>query len=243
MKRILTALACAFAFAMACNAQMTAAQKLAFGGGWKNPYVTDGLFMMWDAEWNVGGGKHAASTDVWVDLSGNGYGFDTSGFSFGENSLRLQNSPISIDVAQRNWTEATIEIVAKATNLGTGAILWAKNPSWVGGVLMSWSVNKKFYYPWGVILEAKSYSFFNLNNIQLTYKEGEQKLYFNGVLVATTSGPIDSRNILSTWTLGKYNTDVSPDITICSVRVYTKAMTESNCLKNYAVDKARFNLP
>ena len=32
MKRILTALACSCAFATACNAQMTAAQKMAFGG-------------------------------------------------------------------------------------------------------------------------------------------------------------------------------------------------------------------
>ena len=37
MKRILTALACAFAFAMACNAQMTAARMMAYGGAERAP--------------------------------------------------------------------------------------------------------------------------------------------------------------------------------------------------------------
>lgn len=43
---------------------------LAGGGGWKNPYVTDGLIAMWDGEWNAGPGKHDASATVWKDLAG-----------------------------------------------------------------------------------------------------------------------------------------------------------------------------
>lgn len=36
-------------------------------GGWKNPYVTDGLVAMWDGEWNAGGGVHDANATEWVD--------------------------------------------------------------------------------------------------------------------------------------------------------------------------------
>ena len=35
---------------------------IAGGGGWQNPYVTDGLVAMWDGEWNAGPGAHDASS-------------------------------------------------------------------------------------------------------------------------------------------------------------------------------------
>ena len=39
-------------------------------GGWKNPYVTDGLVAMWDGEWNAGPGKHDNSATGLKDLVG-----------------------------------------------------------------------------------------------------------------------------------------------------------------------------
>ena len=45
------------------------------GGGWTNPYVTDGLVAMWDGEWNAGPGVHDNTIKDWVDLSGNGKSF------------------------------------------------------------------------------------------------------------------------------------------------------------------------
>lgn len=45
------------------------------GGGWQNPYVTDGLVAMWDGEWNAGGGVHDSTITDWVDLTGNGKSF------------------------------------------------------------------------------------------------------------------------------------------------------------------------
>ena len=45
---------------------------LAGSGGWKNPYVTDGLIAMWDGEWNAGPGKHDANAANWKDCV-NGY--------------------------------------------------------------------------------------------------------------------------------------------------------------------------
>ena len=37
---------------------------------WQNPYVTNGLVAMWDAEWNIGNGRHDPSATVWKDLVG-----------------------------------------------------------------------------------------------------------------------------------------------------------------------------
>lgn len=39
--------------------------------GWTNPYVTDGLIAMWDAEWNEAGGVHNASLMQLNDVMGN----------------------------------------------------------------------------------------------------------------------------------------------------------------------------
>lgn len=55
-----------------------------------NPYITDGLIAMWDAEWNAGIGVHDPTAIIWKDLSGNKChlspvnGFD--GIEFGEKS-------------------------------------------------------------------------------------------------------------------------------------------------------------
>lgn len=45
------------------------------GGGWQNPYVTDGLVAMWDGIWNAGPGVHDNTITDWVDLSGNNKSF------------------------------------------------------------------------------------------------------------------------------------------------------------------------
>ena len=54
------------------------------GGGWQNPYVTDGLVAMWDGEWNAGGGVHDAAATTWVDI--------VSGFT-----LSRKGSPVIAD--------------------------------------------------------------------------------------------------------------------------------------------------
>ena len=48
-------------------------------GPWKNPYVTNGLLAMWDAEWNVGLYKHDKHAMEWVDLSGHGLTMHSNG--------------------------------------------------------------------------------------------------------------------------------------------------------------------
>ena len=60
---ILAAFCAAFAVASVEGGGMTIAAHHAMlaGGGWKNPYVTDGLVAMWDGEWNVGGGVISAT--------------------------------------------------------------------------------------------------------------------------------------------------------------------------------------
>lgn len=40
------------------------------GGAWTNPYITDGLFSMWDAEWNEAGGVHNPDLMQMNDLMG-----------------------------------------------------------------------------------------------------------------------------------------------------------------------------
>lgn len=41
-----------------------------------NPYVTEGLMLMYDGIWNTGLGKHDGNAKAWKDLSNNGYDLD-----------------------------------------------------------------------------------------------------------------------------------------------------------------------
>lgn len=64
MKRILTALACSCAFAMACNAQMTAARMMAFGGA-ALPYDREVEYLESSGTQYIDTGVKASSLDRW----------------------------------------------------------------------------------------------------------------------------------------------------------------------------------
>ena len=63
---------------------------------WENPYVTDGLVAFWDAEWNVGPGRHNNSTAVWKDLVGENNGSLTGSLTWSDNSLDYSGGYVSL---------------------------------------------------------------------------------------------------------------------------------------------------
>ena len=46
-------------------------RRMAVFNQMENPYITDGLISMFDAEWNVGLGRHEETPTEWKDLAGN----------------------------------------------------------------------------------------------------------------------------------------------------------------------------
>ena len=210
------------------------------GGGWQNPYVTDGLVAMWDGEWNAGGGVHDASATTWVDLSGNGYDISipSAGASWSNNRLSLASASVSCSLPQVSRQSFTIEYVGSGTG-GGGAFVWMKNPSWVGGALLGWNSGGSCWYPWASI---GSLGDLKLQSASLSWSADGQKLVRDGSVIANTSGAIDGRNYLTTVFLGEYSGAILASMDTYCVRLYSRSITIAEIAANYAIDKARFNL-
>ena len=226
---------------------MQLASNLIFWGGKRTPtakdYVQSGLVAMWDGIENVGWGVHDASATTWVDLSRNGYNIiiPSVGATWGVDSVTLSNVSLSRQLPETSRENFTIECVAsKGAGSTIGALVWMKNPSWIGGALVGWTTYGACYYPWSEIARL---NVSQLSAISLNWKPGSQACVQNGVTVATASGGIDSRNVLSELIVGEYNGSKNEN-TICScVRLYSRALTADEIARNYAIDKARFGLP
>lgn len=61
-------------------------------GGWKNPYITDGLVAIWDGICNAGWGAHDPNATVWKDLVGDAdFDFSTA---TGSGSIEVEDNAI-----------------------------------------------------------------------------------------------------------------------------------------------------
>ena len=204
-------------------------------------YVQDGLVAMWDGIENAGWGVHDTNATTWKDLVGY-FDFDLSSASpeILSNGITLTEKSIHTDLPQVNRPKMTVEVVANPDVVGFGALVWMRNPSWIGGAIVYWSEGV-FYYPWDILRDGRISS--TVHSFQMFWEEGNQGVNIDGISDTRTSGTIDSRNILSQIYLGEYNGSKIKNSTFYSIRLYDRVLTYSELAANYAIDKARFNLP
>lgn len=205
-----------------------------------NPYVKEGLVAFWDGEWNVGFQSHDSDSPIWKDISGNGHDIDVSNAEIGDSSVTIYNSNLKAYFEERNWPEATVECVANPHTMMSGALIWAKNPNWIGGLILLWN-NGDTYYPWASLFRETGYG--NAVKVrQLVYGSGDQRLYIDGEKAAQKNSQIDSRNVLTEWTFGEYNGARMATATYYTVRIYDRVLTEEELRWNYSIDCERFGL-
>ena len=203
-------------------------------------YVQDGLVAMWDGIENAGWGVHDQNATVWKDLVGD-FDFDLSSASPAilSNGITLTEESIHTNLPQVNRPKMTVEVVANPSSIGVGALVWMRNPSWIGGALVYW-ITGTTYYPWNILRIGELSN--TVHSIQMFWEAGNQGVNIDGISDARTSGTIDSRNILSQIYLGEYNGSKITNSTFYSVRLYDRVLTDSELAANYAIDKARFSL-
>ena len=206
---------------------------------WRNPYITDGLVAMWDGEWNAGGGKHNPNATAWKELIGGQDLNIMSGGVWNDDGL-LISGPTAYSNA-KSPQYFTLELVFSYT---AGRILLASgmvdrvaildNP---GQIYFDGSKTTKRV---SVSQNAKTY-------LACTYSEGSSvdKIYKNGVSGSTG-------NITNTWNASSRliigNRATTSDSrnwqgVLNAIRMYSRALTADEIAHNYAIDKARFNLP
>lgn len=213
---------------------------------WKNPYVTKGLIAMWDAEWNAGPGVHDPNATTWKDL-------------IGSNDLDLYGGAVFasdhlvIDTASRLYsatpitTVGTLEICLSRTDAYNDVCLFTLNSA--GGRSMrnfvSWYSNKIGF--------SESDARTNLAMAQtkdwaattFTFVPSSGAVYSGGAAQQNLSEafyyPLSSN--LGGVAINPSVSSQSISGNWYSIRVYSRALTAAEIAANYAIDKARFNLP
>ena len=206
-------------------------------------YVQTGLVAMWDGIENAGWGVHDASATTWKDL-------------VGTNDMTLVGSP--------TWTDygMLVDGSSKYTNMNaTSGVVTMEV-----GVTIDGGASSRRYIcvisPTSAIYER--YIFLIQNKLWVSRNSktitAESNLFDGTISVVYGSG--DSNSVDKIYKLGvesettpinDYWSGATPGInrygsyyftgTVRFIRLYSRALTASEIAANYAIDKARFNLP
>ena len=222
-------------------------------------YVQDGLIAMWDGIENAGWGVHDGASTEWVDLVGGADFTLTENGSFDEssfvcNGLSAKGDGISLGLGY------TIECVTYADSvrgyrcafnldrirmrksfvfyrtychLTGGGSQFGTPPVSVGA--HSWSA---------VVSEPLLPSSDHLRMFSLYFIDGQMSDEYQTGNWAGTWKSTDYSDFASIGSLNLNGSDVYPFTErIHSIRAYNRSLTPSEVAANYAIDKARFNLP
>ena len=224
----------------------------------ENPYVTDGLVAMWDAEWNVRGGVHDANSPIWRDvvsgIEATPHNYKQSAdydFSWGENSLICRHCNIAIDAPiitdTMNLTECTYEF-GLTRRAGTSRFYFLNDFSNVSYGTFQNSDNQ-FYTIKGANNVRVQTPWANRILVDTTvvltcvFSNGNRYIYWNGNFIKQVSvEEATSKDIAFLFGSTYVHSDFTTCADIYHVRIYAKALTAEEVWHNYLLDKERFGL-
>ncbi len=227
------------------------------GGGWTNPYVTDGLVAMWDGEWNAGGGMHDANATTWKDLSGTFDASKSGSPSFGDNYTVVSGDgywivpeTIAPVVLSADLTAEVVFSTGSSTILNQCVLAFGPTSS-ASRILYlffgQYPQNKKSNFFWtykgkqaAVRTTGSGALGFGIHTTSIVVSSGVFNGYFDGGL--KTFG--NAGGSTSSWSgiaqIGKGTNAL--DGHIYCVRMYSRPLTSTELDFNHAIDKARFNI-
>lgn len=206
-------------------------------------YVQDGLIAMFDGIENAGWKTHDANATVWKDLSGNGNDVDVdlTQASWEDGFLNVTGTTCTRDEEITNI--ATLEVLFRAPressypdNNGPFFVLgetkgpcclWYSHVSGGSGSY-STSISSNQAKP-RQTLASRSY----------TYSPNPIAYYVNGESLSVYYPPPTLADAVGCKATAVGGTAIE----IYHVRAYSRALTAEEIAANYAIDKARFNLP
>ena len=236
-------------------------------------YVTDGIVAWYDGEWNAGWNKHDANAQTWKDLSGEGNDativksdtFDRS-FTFDSNSCTMDGTfcwsfTASDSVINAVKGDCTIEVIRK---LGTPSIQ-DSTPFFGLNVYNSRAMsmagapnNMKFRMGMSNEFQTGNSTIPGISTTITKHIEGtaiSNGFYEKGVQRGTGTYNTQAITVNSSGMLfgagtnlfggkGRYWEPSPPaDGHAYTLRFYNRALSPDEIAHNYAIDKARFNLP
>ena len=214
-------------------------------------YVQDSIALYCEATNNIGG-VHSNTTKTWRNLRGNNGGIlinmnTDEGGSWGTNYLSFsgENDYVSIPHSSAIAPSSfTIELV-----LNREEILNSKKSTilskWVGYKIelntdntISFGINDNDSY----CTSTKAITLGEDCNIAVTYENKTQKIYINSELVGQKAITSDYSYSAVNLTIGTYDTDYPFKGKIYAIRMYNRCLSEEEILRNYNVDKQKYNI-
>lgn len=217
------------------------------GGGMPTArdYVQDGLWLQFDAIENNGFGRHDSDLAFWKDnISGIVLNQVNGKFHFTENTFEWTSVDRLLSVksedARINFasTVQTLEVVTTKANPVFSIQAVNGFDGWVSSRI---GANSDGAVP----LKANDPGD-GLTYLAMTADGEQMRIYINGVNVATggvvkySYSKITNSRLIFNGTIG--SSGVSSG-NVCAIRHSTSCFTPEQIAANYAIDKARFNLP
>ena len=205
-------------------------------------YVQDGLIAMWDGIENAGWGVHDPNATTWTELIGGETVNLSSGIEFGDDCARTTSDFSGSRWALRTEKECqhmTAVFKTSSTEIQF-VILRLRTRSCIGASGSSFGIGLRQSIPANNIVGNR----FSISaNYATASSPTADSAYVNGV-ENTNRSAVNYANPVSRGTCigGGYNS--MPFFgEIFNIRLYSRALTASEIAANYAIDKARFNLP
>ena len=213
-------------------------------------YVQDGLIAMWDGIENAGWGVHDPNATVWRDLIGSddlimrNCRFEQDSIVSNSNrnvcaysSIERNLGDMSLEVAFRDNTERlnhdllSLDIIA-----GTGIVVFGGQNA---GSTLDWWVRGH-----DTNVAANTLGNTNPTSSSITLASGLFRFYRIGLEISSLKTSYnDITGFLSLFSLRNSEGRTYMVGSIYCVRLYARALTADEIAANYAIDKARFNLP
>ena len=216
------------------------------GGGWTNPYVTDGLISMWDGEWNSGKGRHDSNAVVWKDLIGERDASLSGSYEWKDNCWSVSSvtgKGLATWTGENLPADQTIEFV-----------IWPKQTTAYGRVIAEAGYipspiipsDNTYLYIYGYELDRGAYIHgYDNRNIHLhtiTHPSGGPlKYYIDGSLKwkIMTSG---NNTGTTGYFVNRPSFDRGLDAEYYCVRFYDRVLNDEEISSNYMIDARRFSI-
>lgn len=226
--------------------------RAARGGGWKNPYITNGLVAMWDGEWNAGGGIHDGAATVWKELISGTECESVGAPTWGEKSFRSTSNSNSAyfnsfcpDIGGASGH--TVEIVSNKRTDVRGVIWGSYGIAGASGCSFEYYAGNRYFraYYAGVPDMFGSVGTFPTGTTKYfaACRDGNAYSIKDGEGRQLASNTTTARNLKqSVMRIGvdSRTTSMGFDGDIFCIRVYNRALTAEEIHDNYLIDADRF---
>lgn len=204
-------------------------------------YVHDRMISFSDAEFGLDGStlKNLAGKNYDMTITGS-LPYADKGLTFNEAKTNYINVPEFTELA--NTAELTCEMAMNLTNIGnTQRLLYLRN--FFEFFVRKGKINSDLHFDGEPRENLQGNANTGFITFAAVFKADEfQKLFINGVKVANTSA-VSPSSVPASGTIGQGGNDAYPIANgskFYSMRVYNRALTNEEIMRNFEIDKARF---